>query len=463
MSLIYKPHGYQDTAFWHIVKRKRAGLFLDMGLGKTVITLTALEHLIYKELEILTALVIAPKKVLENTWTDEAAKWKHTKKLRIVAIAGTQKQRLEATKTPADVYLVSRDNIAWLCAQFGGTSLPYDMLIIDELSSFKNSRSQRFKALKGVLPSIKRRVGLTGTPSPNGLQDLWSQIYILDRGKRLYKQQGVFRDEFFHKYEYTYKIRNKACAEEIHRRIADICISMKAEDYLDMPPRVDNLISVKLPKKVQDQYSEFETEKILELLNDIGFETEITVKHAGALCNKLLQFGNGAVYDDERNVLHIHDEKLDHLEEIIDTANGQPVLVAWSYQHDRDRIMRRFKKLKPREMKSPKDKDDWNAGKIQLMLAHPASAGHGLNLQAGGHIIVWFGLSWSLELYQQFNARLFRQGQKESVIIHHLIAKGTMDERVMQALKHKDAGQNELMEAVKAKIKAVKTKALRKK
>lgn len=453
MATKFKPHGYQKTGIEHILNNPEAGLFLDMGLGKTVITLTAIEYLIYKDAAIRSALVIAPKKVVENTWTDEAAKWQHTKKLKLVRIAGMEKQRKAALKVKADIYLISRDNIAWLVGQFGGSALPYDMLVIDELSSFKNAKSQRFKALKGCLPSFAWRVGLTGTPSPNGLQDLWSQLYLLDRGERLYRTEGAYKAEFFHQYEHQVKIRNKKCADEIHRRIGDICIAMKAEDYLTLPERVDNVIPIRLSDRCREQYREFEIEKILELVDDIGGETTVTVKHAAALCNKLLQFGNGAIYDEERNVVHIHDEKLDRLEEIVETANGQPVLIAWAYQHDRDRILARLKKYKPRQMKGRQDLLDWNAGKVQVMLAHPASAGHGLNLQAGGSIIIWFGLTWSLELYQQFNARLHRQGQEQGVIVHHLVALGTMDERVMRALREKDEGQSSLMQAVRAEIK----------
>lgn len=448
-------HNYQKACVEHIIANPYSGLFLDMGLGKTVSTLTAVNYLIHDYLEIATALVIAPKRVAESVWQEEAEKWGHLKHLRFSKIIGSEAKRLEALKAKADIYIISRDNIAWLCALYGGGKLPFDMVIIDELSSFKSYKSLRFKSLRGARPYLKRLVGLTGTPAPNGLIDLWPQIYLMDRGERLEKTITGYRNKYFKPGRtngpivYSYNLLEHS-ESQIHEKIKDICISMKAKDFLDMPERLDNFITLKMPADLKKQYTDFEKNKVLELFN--SEETEINAINAAALSNKLLQFANGAVYDENKAVHPIHDIKLEALKEIIEDSNGKPVLVAWTFQFDRDRIMEYLKAYKPRELKTNKDIQDWNDGKIQVMLAHPASAGHGLNLQAGGNIIVWFGQTWSLELYQQFNARLYRQGQKSQVIIHHLVLEGSHDADVIKALEAKDKKQNSLMDSIKAKV-----------
>ena len=462
-------HKYQKACVEHIITHPFCGVFLDMGLGKTVSTLTAINYLMFDYLEINSVLVIAPKRVAESVWQEEAEKWDHLKHLSFSKIIGSAKQRISAVMdTKADIYIISRDNVAWLCALYGGGKLPFDMVVIDELSSFKSYKSERFKALRGARPYLKRLVGLTGTPAPNGLIDLWPQIYLMDRGERLEKTISRYREKYFRPGQtnghvvYSYDLMSDS-EYLIHKKIGDICISMKANDYLEMPERTDNYIKLKMPEQIKKQYDDFEKNKVLDLFKSeqeyldnadkwVDKPVEINTVNAAALSNKLLQFANGAVYDENRKVFPIHDIKLEALKEIIEDANGQSVLVAWTFQFDRDRIMDYLKKYKPRELKTNKDIEDWNAGKIQVMLAHPASAGHGLNLQAGGNLIVWFGQTWSLELYQQFNARLYRQGQKNHVIINHLILQGTHDEDVIRALKSKDKKQNALMDSIKAKI-----------
>lgn len=453
-------HNYQRACVEHIINTTHCGVFLEMGLGKTVSTLTAINALMYDYCEINSVLIIAPKRVAESVWQEEAEKWDHLKHLTFSKIIGTQHQRIEAIKAKANIYIISRDNIAWLCALYGGNKLPFEMIVVDELSSFKSYKSLRFKSLKAAQPYFKRFVGLTGTPAPNGLIDLWPQIYLMDRGQRLEKTISAYRNRYFRPGKtngnvvYSYDLLAES-ESLIHKRIEDICISMKAQDYLDMPFRTDNFIKLNMPADIKKKYDEFEKEKVIELIESTeqGEESiEVNVVNAAALSNKLLQFANGALYDENRSVHEVHQIKLEALKEIIDDANGKSVLVAWTYQHDRDRIMEFLKSYKPRELKKPQDITDWNNGKVQVMLAHPASAGHGLNLQAGGSIIVWFGQTWSLELYQQFNARLYRQGQQEHVIIHHLIMKGTHDEDVIVALRSKDKKQNQLMDSIKAKI-----------
>lgn len=458
-------HNYQLATVDFIISHPYCGVFLDLGLGKTVSTLTAIDDLMNDYCEISSVLVVAPKRVASSVWQEEAEKWEHLKHLRFSKIIGTAKQRVQAIYTKADIYIISRDNIAWLCAMYGGGKLPFDMVVADELSSFKSYKSERFKALRGARPYLKRFVGLTGTPAPNGLIDLWPQIFLMDRGERLEKTITRYREKYFRPGQtnghvvYSYNLMSDS-EELIHEKIEDICISMKADDYLTMPFRTDNYIQLKMPDALKKQYDDFEKNKVLDLISTTSDNStvpvEVNVVNAAALSNKLLQFANGAVYDEEKNVHEIHDIKLEALKEIIDDANGQPVLVAWTYQFDRDRILNYLKKYKPRELKTDKDIEDWNAGKIQVMLAHPASAGHGLNLQAGGSIIVWYGQTWSLELYQQFNARLYRQGQQNGVVIHHLIMNGTHDEDVVKALKAKDRKQNALMESIKAKIEKYK-------
>lgn len=465
-------HNYQRACVQHIIEHPFCGVFLEMGLGKTVSTLTAINRLLNDYFEIDSVLVIAPKRVAETVWEEEAEKWKHLKDLKFSKIIGSEQKRLAALKQRADVYIISRDNVAWLCALYGGGKLPFDMLVIDELSSFKSHKALRFKALKNARPYIKRVVGLTGTPAPNGLIDLWPQMYLIDRGERLEKTISKYRDRYFKPGRsngavvYNYNLLDDS-EYLIHKRIEDICISMKADDYLTMPGRIDNFIEVPMSETLKKQYEDFEKNKVLELLNEteiveeedergnlvpVEKPKEINVINAAALSNKLLQFANGAVYDEDRSVFEVHKLKLEALKDIVDDANGQPVLVAWTFQHDRARIKEYLKAYKPRELKTSKDIEEWNAGKIQVLLAHPASAGHGLNLQAGGNIIVWFGQTWSLELYQQFNARLYRQGQTRGVIINHIILKGSHDQDVIKALQNKDKSQSSLMDSIKAKI-----------
>lgn len=465
-------HGYQRATVEFILTHPYCGVFLDLGLGKTVSTLTAVNYLMNDYCEINSVLVIAPKRVAESVWQEEAEKWDHLKHLHFSKIIGSAKQRISAVMdTKADIYIISRDNVAWLCALYGGGKLPFDMVVIDELSSFKSYKSERFKALRGARPYLKRLVGLTGTPAPNGLIDLWPQIYLMDRGERLEKTISRYREKYFRPGQtnghvvYSYDLMSDS-EYLIHKKIEDICISMKANDYLEMPERTDNYIKLKMPEQIKKQYDDFEKNKVLDLFKPeqeyldntdkwVDKPVEINAVNAAALSNKLLQFANGAVYGSDeavKKVYPVHDIKLEALKEIIEDANGQSVLVAWTYQFDRDRIVEYLKKYKPRELKNNKDIEDWNAGKIQVMLAHPASAGHGLNLQAGGSIIVWFGQTWSLELYQQFNARLYRQGQQNHVVINHLILQGTHDEDVIRALKAKDKKQNTLMNSIKAKI-----------
>ena len=450
-------HSYQKAAVEHIIKTTHCGVFLEMGLGKTVSTLTAINYLLYDYLEIASVLIIAPKRVVESVWKEEAEKWEHLQHLTFSKIIGTQSQRIEALKRKADIHIISRDNIAWLCAFCGGSRLPFDMIVVDELSSFKSYKSQRFKSLRAAQPYFKRFVGLTGTPAPNGLIDLWPQIYLMDRGKRLGKTITAYRTKYFKPDKlngnvvYSYALLPES-KELIHESISDICISMKADDYLQMPFRTDNFIELRMPEDLRKAYHQFEQEKVLEIIDGIDDTTEISVVNAAALSNKLLQFANGAIYDENRCVHEVHQLKLEALKEIIDDACGKSILVAWTYQHDRDRIMEYLKAYKPRELKTQADIDAWNRGEVQVMLAHPASAGHGLNLQFGGSIIVWFGQTWSLELYQQFNARLYRQGQQEHVIINHLVIKNTHDIDVIYALKQKNSMQSQLMDSIKAKI-----------
>lgn len=450
-------HNYQRACIQHIIEHPYCGVFLEMGLGKTISTLTAINALKYDYCEIESVLVIAPKRVAETVWAEEAQNWEQTKNLKIVKIIGSEKQRLAAVKKKADIHIISRDNIAWLCALFAAR-LPYDMLVIDELSSFKSYKSQRFKSLRLARPCIKRVVGLTGTPAPNSLIDLWPQMFLIDRGERLEKTVSAYRARYFTPGQsngyvvYSYNLI-KGAAEAIRSKIGDICISMKSQDYLEMPLRTDNIIKVRMPDKLKKEYDNFEKNNVIQLINKTEEEAvQVNAINAAALSNKLLQFANGAMYDEDKKVHLIHDLKLEALSEIIEASNGQPVLVAWTYQFDRDRIKSYFRNLCPRELKGPQDINDWNAGKIKLLLAHPASAGHGLNLQAGGSTIVWFGLTWSLELYEQFNARLYRQGQTKHVIINHILTEGTHDEDVIRALRAKAIGQGRLMDSIKAKI-----------
>lgn len=420
--------------------------------GKTVSTLTAIDNLIFLG-EVIKVLVIAPLRVAEDTWSTEVEKWDHLKHLKISKILGTKKQRKEALNKDADIYVTNRENVDWLvCECFD--SWIWDMVIIDELSSFKSSKAKRFRALKKVRPYFKRIVGLTGTPAPNSLIDLWPQIYLLDGGQRLGKTITGFKDRYFNPGRrngyvvYNWELKQGA-EEAIQNKISDICISMKADDYLDIPERIDNRVEISLSKKALEIYKKLEKELVIEIA-----EEDITAANSAVLTNKLLQMANGAIYSESKEVVNIHDEKLGKLEEIIDTSNGKSVLVFYNFKHDYNRIseMLTKKKITYQTLNDSEDIKKWNEGEIQVALLHPASAGHGLNLQYGGNIIVWFGLTWSLELYQQANARLHRQGQKEIVIIHHLISKGTVDEDVMNALANKEVNQNMLLEAVKARL-----------
>jgi SNF2 family DNA or RNA helicase len=424
-----------------------------MGLGKTVISLTAAERLIYHEFEVSRVLVIAPLKVAEDTWSRESEKWDHLQDLKIVKILGNLDKRLAAAKDDADIYVVNRENVVWLAEMYPGKYWKWDMVIIDELSSFKSSSTMRFKAMRSVRPYIDRIVGLTGTPNPNGYMDLWAQIFLLDQGKRLERTIGGYRQKYFRpgrgNGHITYEwLLLPGADKAIQEKISDIAVSMKAEDYLKLPDRIENEILVTLPPDTLKKYRELEKEHLLELQDP---DATITAANAAAVMNKLLQLTGGAVYDDEGGFKVFHDEKIKALKDIIDTAGG-PVLVFYGYRHERDRLQKDLTKLKPRELQKEKDIDDWNAGKVKVLIAHPASVGYGLNLQAGGHVIVWYSIPWSLELYQQANARLHRQGQTETVVINHLVAVGTVDKQVMAALKKKDMSQSALMTALKERI-----------
>lgn len=448
MAITFQPHSYQKHAIDKVIENEKYGLFLDMGLGKTVSTLTA-----FSELQLLDTekmLVIAPLNVAKDTWADEITKWEHLKHLRVSKILGTPKQRIAALRQDADIYITNKENTKWLCEQYK-KDWPFDMVVIDELSTFKNPSSQRFKAIKKKLPLVKRFVGLTGTPSPNSLLDLWAQVYLIDRGERLETAFSRYRGRYFRAthqvsdHVYNWELR-EGSEDLIYKQIEDIALSMKASDYLDMPERIDTKQVVTLSNKERKLYDELEKYYILEDETD----GTIVAQSGASLSQKLLQLSNGAVYTDDEDVRYIHDRKLDKLEEIIEEAQGQPILLFYNFRHDRDRILERFDDVITLDDSNYKAK--WNSGKAKILLAHPASAGHGLNLQQGGHIIVWFGLTWSLELYQQANARLYRQGQEHTTIIHHIMTDNTIDQRVYKALQNKELTQDELMKAIKARI-----------
>lgn len=444
----YTPHDYQDYAANQILDKPECGLLLDMGMGKTVVTLTAIDELLHDRFEVKKALVIAPLRVAEDTWSKECEKWDHLKHLRISKVLGQEKTRKAALKSKADIYIINRENVAWLVEHYG-SKWPFDLVVVDELSSFKSPKAKRFKALRKVRPLIKRIVGLTGTPAPNGLLDLWPQIYLLDRGERLGKTLGGYRERYFdpdkrnQEIIFNYKLKPEA-EKAIYEKISDICVSMKAQDYLRMPARIDNIVRVEMAPKEKALYKQLEKDMLLPFT-----EGDIDAANAAVLSNKLLQMANGAVYDEFGAVRQIHRRKIDAMEDLWEGANGKPILVFYAYKHDKERLQEFFKTA--RELNTSQDITDWNAGTIPVALAHPASAGHGLNLQAGGHIIIWFGIPWSLELYQQANGRLYRQGQNEAVIIHHIVTAGTIDEDVIKALDRKDTGQAALLEAVKAR------------
>ena len=447
-----KLHDYQEYAVKFIEEHKIAALLLDMGLGKTITTLTAINNLIYDLFEVRKVLIIAPLRVARDTWSAEVQKWNHLKHLRYSVAVGTAEERIAALKADADIYVINRENVDWLVSN---TTFDYDMIVIDELSSFKNHQSKRFKALMKVRPMVKRIVGLTGTPASNGLMDLFAEFRLLDMGERLGRFIGQYRNEYFKPDKqngyivYSYKPLPDA-EERIYEKISDITVSMKAIDHLKMPELISNEYMVKMSEAEKEKYKELKDELLLEVQ-----DTEITAANAAALSNKLCQMSNGAIYDDSGEIIPIHSRKLDALEDIIESANGKPVLVAYWFKHDRTRIAERLQRLRVsyQEIQSSDSIRNWNARRLQVGLLHPAAAGHGLNLQAGGSHLIWFGLTWSLELYQQTNARLWRQGQQsETVVIQHLITKCTIDERILKALTQKEQTQTALMTAVRAEI-----------
>lgn len=448
------PHDYQQYAIQFLTEHPVAALLLDMGLGKTVTTLTAINELLFDRFEIRRVLVIAPLRVARDTWSAEIEKWEHLKHLKYSVAVGTPAERRQALHTKTDICILNRENISWLVEK-SHIPFDFDMLVIDELSGFKNHQTKRFKALMKVRPKVKRIVGLTGTPSSNGLMDLWAEFRLLDMGQRLGRFIGQYRTAYFQPDKrngmvvYSYKPLPQA-EKQIYDKISDITISMKAIDYLQMPELLLTESRVQLSKQEAERYKQLKQDLVLDLP-----EGEITATNAAALSNKLCQMSNGAIYDDENNMIPIHSRKLDALEDMIESANGKPVLVAYWFKHDRTRITERLRKLGVvyQEIKSAESIKNWNSRKLQVALIHPASAGHGLNLQAGGNFLVWFGLTWSLELYQQTNARLWRQGQQsETVVIQHIITKGTIDEHILKALQAKDETQTALMQAVKAEI-----------
>lgn len=456
----FQPHDYQQHCINQIIKVKKLGLFLDMGLGKTVTTLTAIRELKFNRFQVRKVLVIAPKKVAEGTWTKEAAKWDHTKILRVSPVLGSQAKRIRALNTPADIYIINRENVVWL-VDYYRNAWPFDMVVVDESSSFKSHSAKRFKALASIGSHIDRMVELTGTPSPNGLEDLWSQVFLLDGGERLGRRFTHFREQYFQPNKrgadgmvYSYEAK-PGTEQTILEQISDICISMKAEDYLQLPDITYHEIPVTLDPKANKAYKELERTLVLSLPENEG---DISVTSAAALSNKLLQLANGALYDEERGVHEIHTCKIEAFLELIESLQGKPALVFYNYQHDRTRILNALSgtRLRVRELKTPQDEDDWNARKIDVLLTHPASSAYGLNLQQGGNHVIWFGLTWNYELYTQANKRLHRQGQTEKVIIHHLVCEGTRDEDVMQALQRKDDVQSWVMESLKARIRKIK-------
>ena len=437
-------HDYQNNSINFFKKQKRCALFLDMGLGKTVTTLTAVTDLI-DSFAVDKVLIIAPLRVANSVWKQECENWQHLQALQVSICTGSERNRLAALQTSADVYTINRENIKWL-VDFYGKKWPFDCVIIDESSSFKNASSQRFKALKKVAPLTNYMLLLTGTPSPNGLLGLWPQLHLIDFGERLGRTMTTYKQRFFESdymgYNFTPRQGSQA---KIEKLISDKCLSMTADDYLELPARIDIVEKLQLPKKVLAQYQEFKKEMF------IGFENSEAVEalSAAVLANKLLQFANGCLYTDElKNYKELHRVKLDALADLIEANQGENILIAYNYKSDLERLIKRFPDAKVLD-KNQTTIDDWNAGTIPVLLAHPASAGHGLNIQKGGSLIVWFGLNWSLELYQQFNARLHRQGQEKPVRIVHLVCEDTIDERVLQVINNKDATQNGLIQALK--------------
>ena len=450
----FNPYPHQQAGIDWILERPACALLWGMGTGKTVTTLTAINRLLYDYMEDGPALVIAPKRVAEDTWSKEAAKWEHLQHLEVVKIMGTAQQRIDAVRSVyegpfADVYVINRENVVWLVEHLSGR-WPFPIVVLDELSSFKSNQAKRFKALRRVRGRIRRIIGLTGTPRPNGLEDLWPEIYLLDQGQRLGRTLSAFRSRYLVPEKmnghivYSYRPRDGAEAE-VYDALSDICMSIRKEDVLQLPGQIYEDIPLTPPAALLKRYKQFERDAVLEVLDG----DEIMAGSAAALTNKLLQFANGAIYDMDGQVHELHTIKLDALEELIEEAGGDPVLVLYAYQHDADRIRQR---IKCRSLDTSDDIDDWNAGRIPVALAHPASIGHGLNLQEGGHITIWYGLTWSLELYQQANERLNRPGQTQVCRVYHLILKGTHDERVLQSLTNKDKGQAAAIEALRLEI-----------
>ena len=453
--MIYQPKPHQKLASAFLKNHDRAGLFLDMGLGKTVVTLTHAKELIY-DFKVNKVLVIAPLRVAQDTWSRESEKWDHLSDLTVSRVLGSAQQRIDALSRFADIYVINRENVQWL-VEYLGSRWPFDMVVIDELSSFKSSKSKRWRCLKRVIRLSPYVVALTGTPAPNGYADLWPEIYLLDCGERLGRTLTEFRSRYLspgaHKGNIVYQWKLKPGAKDvIDRKLSDLCLSMSKEDWLSLPPVISNIVTVRMNDEERRIYDQLRDRAVVPLLagelSDMrDFDSAVVGTTAATLSNKLLQLSNGAAYDNHGAVLRVHDRKLDALEDIRAEAQGQPLLVFYSYKHDLDRIKERF--LDAVVMEGSDTIDRWNRGGIPMLLCHPASAGHGLNLQEGGHIIVWFGLPWSLELYQQANARLNRMGQGQSVIVHHIVCERTLDEKVMSALERKDATQQGLLDALK--------------
>lgn len=451
----YEPHDYQKYAIAFIESHPVSAVLLDMGLGKTSITLTAINDLLFDSFLVHKVLIIAPLRVARTTWTAEVDKWNHLQNLICSVAVGTESERRNALLKRADIYIINRENIGWLVEE-SGVLFDYDMIVIDELSSFKNHKAKRFKSLMKVRPTVNRIVGLTGTPAGNGLMDLWAEFRLLDMGQRLGRFISRYRDKFFipdkrnGQIVYSYKPLPNA-EKAIYEAISDITISMKAADHLNMPELISTDYLVDMDDKEREIYERFKKNLVIELSSD----KELTASNAATLSGKLSQMANGAVYDEAGECCRIHDRKMDALEDLIESANGKPVLVAYWFRHDLIRIMERLKKAGVYfcVISSDQSIKDWNNGKIAVGLIHPASAGHGLNLQNGGSILVWFGLTWSLELYQQTNARLWRQGQKSgTVVIAHIVTRGTVDEQIVKALQRKELTQSALIEAVKANL-----------
>ena len=452
---VFKPYAYQRRAIDFVKETPYCALFLEMGLGKTVSTLTAFAELL-DDCEVATMLVVAPKKVAEATWGDECAKWAHLQGLRVSVILGTEKQRLAAVKRPAEVYVTSRDLIAWLVARLGG-AWPYDLLVLDELTSFKSNKAERFRAVRMVRPKCRRVVGLTGTPTPNGLKDLWAQVYCLDMGERLGRTVTGFRGRWFNSYGkggITYRLDPKKGAEgEILARIADITLTMQAKDYLDLPPLIEQDVVVDLSPTVRKRYDTFERERVMEFRREMeGKPQQVVAGSAAALMSKLMQFAAGAVYDEAGEAVEVHAEKLERLAELIEEAAGEHVLMFYQFKHDVPRIMAKLKGLRVRKYEGADDLRAWNAGDVDVMLAHPASTAYGLNMQAGGHVIVWFGTGFNAELYTQAVARLYRQGQRHTTRVFRLVVRGTVDEDASRAVKNKLDSQTAVLTALKERM-----------